>query len=358
MVMNLDKRQKMLVGVFVGVLLLWQGSGVLWGIFFGPIDSRNQSIAALDARLKEKGNARHKLELTERQTRIWQQRSLPPNPVIASTLYHHWILDLASSHKLERLTVTPKRIGTSSTSAVFTRIPISVTAECKMDQLCKFLYDFYRTDLMHKVTHLGLESLDSRTNPTLKISLELEGLSLASAKPRNTLFADKQDKAVSDAMAKKSLDTYDPLIAQNRFVRGYNGPPKPADPPAPPTAPFDSAPFTKLVATIETDGQWEAWLYDVSSNQQKKIYIGKDFEVAGIKGQVLDINRHSVTMKVKDKDWTLEVGDHLKQMVELKSEGTTTPPNTTAPVTATPETAPKATLTSPMTTGPSPPKAI
>ncbi len=318
--MNLDKRQKLLVGVFVGVLALWQGSGVLWGIFFGPFDRRNIDIASLDVKLKEQRDAKFKLDLAERRTRGWERRSLPPNPVVASTLYHHWILDLASSHELERLTVTPKRISTGATSAVFTRIPVSVTAECNMDQLCKFLYDFYRTDLMHKVTHLGVESLDYKGNPTLKVSLELEGLSLATAKSRNTLFGDKQDKAIADAMSKKSLDDYKSLTAQNRFVRGYNGPPKPIDPPAPPAAPFDSAPYTRLVASTEVDGQWEAWLYDATTNQRTVLNIGKEFEISGVKGLVLEIGNRFVKLKVKDKDWRLEMGDNLKQMVELKPD--------------------------------------
>lgn len=332
--MNLDKRQKLLVGVFAGVLFLWQGSGILWGIFFGPFDDRNNQITALDVKLKEKSDASHKLDLTERRMRTWERRSLPPEPVVASNLYHHWILDLASSHKLERLTVTPKRISSGASNAVFTRIPVSVTAECKMEQLCKFLYDFYRTDLMHKVTHLGIESLGFKDDPTLKVTLELEGLSLASAKKRNTLFADKQEKAVSDLMSKKSLDDYQSLTAQNRFIRGYNGPPKPIEAPPPPASPFDSAVYTKLIAVIEVDGQpdaSEAWLYDSSSNQRTILHAGKEFEIAGVKGEVLEFGKRHVKLKVKEKQWRLDMGENLKQMVELKSDPSTPAEGTKSP---------------------------
>lgn len=348
--MNLDKRQKVLLGIFAGVLLLWQGSGVFWGIFFGPFDERYKQIDVLDVRLTEKRDANHKLDLSERQMRTWERRSLPPNPVVASTLYHHWILDLANTHKLERLVVTPKKISSGATNLVFTRIPVSVTAECKMDQLCQFLYDFYRTDLMHKVTHLTVDSQDYKSNPTFKVTLELEGLSLTSAKSRTTLFADKQDKAIADAMARKTLDDYKLLTDQNRFVRGYNGPPKPFEPPPPPAAPFDSAPYTRLVASTHVDGQWEAWLYDATSNQRTVLTIGKEFEIAGVKGQVLEIGNRFVKLKVKDKNWRLDLGDNLKQMVEIK-------PEATAPsdATSTPATAPKTTV-SPVEVPPTAPK--
>lgn len=343
--MNLDKRQKVLVGIFAGVLLLWQGSGIFWGIFFGPFDDRYKQIDVLDALLKQKRKANDELELSERRMRIWERRSLPPNPVVASTLYHHWILDLANTHKLERLVVTPKKINSGATNLVFTRIPISVTAECKMDQLCKFLYDFYHTDLMHKVTQLAIESQDYKSNPTFKVTMELEGLSLASARSRTTLFADKQDKAVSDAMAKKTLDDYKDLTDKNRFVRGYNGPPAPIIPPAPPAAPFDSSPHVFLIASIiEPDGHSEAWLYDRSSNQRTVLLTGKDFEISGVKGKVLEIGKRSVKLKVRDKDWQLEVGENLKQMVELKADAAVPADGTAAP-SAEPPAAPKTTVT-------------
>lgn len=334
--MNLDKRQKILVGALAGILFLWQGSGVLWSIFFGPFDQRNTQIVALDEQLKKKKDAKFQLDLTAARTRIWERRSLPPDPHVASPLYHHWVLDLASKHHLEKLSVTPKRTSVGNTNQPFTRIPISVTAECKMDQLCQFLYDFYRTDLLHKVTHLGVESLDFKANPTLKVSLELEGLSLKGAPARRTLFTGKQETAVADVMSKKSLDDYKLLSAENRFVRGYNGPPKPPTPPAPPgppPTPFDSAPFTKLIGSVETEGSpAEAWLYDQSSNQRTVLTAGKDFEVAGVKGSVLEIGNRFIILKIKDKDWRLEMGDNLKQMTEIKPEApaTTTPASTPA----------------------------
>lgn len=349
MVMNLDKRQKMLVGAFVGVLVLWQGSGALWGIFFGPFDLRNIQMTALNVQLKKKQDAKHQLDLTERRTRSWERRSLPPNPVVASTLYHHWVLDLAEKHKLTKLSVTPKRLSTGVSNPVFTRIPVSVTAECKMDQLCQFLFDFYRTDLLHKVNHLGVESSDNRDNPTLKVSLELEGVSLASAKNRTTLFADKQSTAVSEAMSKKSIKDYESLYTTNRFVRGYNGPAKPVIPPAPPAAPFDSSPHVFLVASLEVNGQPEAWLYDRTSNQRTVLNNGKDFEISGVKGQVLEIGKRTVKLKVKEKNWQLEVGENLKQMIEVRAAGTPTaqPASTTVPsVTVPSATVPSATVPS------------
>ncbi len=337
--MNLDKRQKILVGCLAGFLFLWQGSGVLWGIVFGPFDQRSSQIASLDVELKKKQDAKFQLDITERRTRQWERRSLPPNADVASPLYHHWVLDLANKHRLAKLTVTPKRLSSAISNQVFTRIPVSVTAECKMDQLCQFLYDFYRTDLLHKVTHLGIESLDFKANPLLKVSLELEGLSLKSAPSRTTLFAGKQETSVSDAMSKKSLADYKSLTASNRFVRGYNGPPKPpappvkAAPPGPPPTPFDSSPHVILAGYSQVDDlPPQAWFYDRTINQDTVLKPGTDFEIAGVKGKVLEIHPRFVKLKIKDKDWRLEVGDSLKQMTEIKPEApaSTTPASTPA----------------------------
>lgn len=343
--MNLDKRQKILVGALAGVLLLWQGGGVVWKVVFGPISDRYATIAELDGKLKSQEDAKHKLDLAERQLKIAERRSLPPNPTVASNSYHFWILDLAAErHKFDRskLIVSPKKVNVSlgSTNGVYTRIPISMTAECKMDQLCRFLYDFYCADLMHKVTRLSIESQDFKADPTLKVNLEIEGLALTSAKNRNKLFADKQDKVVSDMMSKKALDDYKSLIDQNQFVRGYNGPPAPPAPPGPPPKPFDSAPYTRLVGVSETVGEPPvAYLYDATANKQQLLTPGQEFEIAGIKGKVLEIAviPRYVTMRVKDKDWRLDVGDSLKELIELKPAETAPATNpTTAPVISTP----------------------
>lgn len=315
----------MLVGGLIGVLLLWQGGGVLGNILFGPIYRRYANIAELDEKLKTQGAAKDRLDLTEHKMRLWERRSLPPNSTVASNKYYFWVRDLLLQHKFDeaKLVVTPAPLnsGFGAGNGIYTRIPISVTAECKMEQLCQFLYDFYRADLMHKVTRMAIESQDFKANPTLKVTLQVEGLALTSAKARGELFADKQDKSVSDFMAKKTFADYKPLVDKNRFVRGYNGPPPPPTPPGPPPTPFDAAPYTRLVTVWKDEGSpAEAWLYDSSSNKQLILTPGKEFEISGVKGQVLDIDVRAsyMTIRAKDKDWRLDLGDNLKQMVELK----------------------------------------
>lgn len=298
---------------------------MLGNILFGPVYRRYANIAELDEKLKTQGDAKDRLDLTEHKMRLWERRSLPPNPTVASNKYYFWVRDLLLQHKFDesKLVVNPAPLnsGFGAGNGVYTRIPISVTAECKMEQLCQFLYDFYRADLMHKVTRMAIESQDSKTNPTLKVTLQLEGLALTSAKARGELFADKQDKSVSDFMAKKTFADYKQLVDKNRFVRGYNGPPAPPAPPGPPPTPFDAAPYTALVAVWKDEGKpAEAWLRDASSNQQKILVPGQEFEFAGVKGRVLhvDVEGRFMTIRAKDKDWRLDLGDNLKQMVELK----------------------------------------
>lgn len=314
-VMKLDQRQKILVGALVGVLVLWQGSGAVWGLVFGPYNDRYSQIEILDQQLGKKQKAQRELEIAERRMRLFERRSLPAEPAVASTLYHHWLLDLAGKHEFERLVVTPKRIGVSFANQTFVPIPVSISAECTTEQLCHFLYEFYRTDLLHKVKHLGIESTEFSKDPKLKVVLDIEGLSLIKSPPRNRLFADKQEQQVAATMAKREFSEFERLIDKNHFVRGYNGPPKPPVLPSPPPPPFDSAPHVKLVACVEVEGaSAEAWLFDQSANKQVILSKGSSFEIAGVRGNVTDVAKDFVLLKVDQKDFRLELGSSLKEL--------------------------------------------
>jgi hypothetical protein len=315
--MKLDRRQKILVGILGGTLALFYLVPILWDLVFGPFNSRYQQIAALKEKLSEKETAKTKLELAERRLADADRRSLPSDP--SSLAYQVWLTELANQHKFTTLGVAPKSSNRNG-SEPFTRIRFTVTAHSKMKELCQFLYDFYRADLMHKVVNLVVKSTDTKSDPELDVTIEIEGLSMQSTKKRDSLFEGKQAQSVAGAMSKKNLNDYELLYVQNHFARGYDGPPKSAIPPAPPAAPFDSSPYVKYVGYVQFDGSEEAWLYDQTSNKNIVMKTGLDFEVAGVKATVVDVSKDFVTLKVKEKHWRLDQGDSLKQMKELGAD--------------------------------------
>ena len=354
-------RSKILLMAFVVLIVLWRGTGIVSGVVFGPLNDRAAQIANLTAQKDKLEAQQQQVEVSEHKLQRWKSQSLPPAAQIATTVYQHWLIDLASQAKLEAVSVSPSRVATGNqrASSVFQRIGVSVKAEGNMEQLCQFLYDFYRADLLQRVAHLDVESTAHTANPKMKFNLTIEGLAMKDTPPRSTLMTPAQLKNTAPGMKAKTLADYKSLIAESRFVRGYNGPPTPPRPtpppptPAPPTPPFDSAPYVKLVASIITDGRPEAWLFDQSSNKQIILTEGGSFEVAGVKGACTDIEDDYVRLTVNDKLWRLELGKNLKELQEVDANGKPMPASSTttpaAPGTATAPGTPTAAI--PATTG-------
>jgi len=351
---QLDKRQKVLAGILVGTLLLMWGVPTIWDAVFSPYNAKYAEIAALDERLEQKETAKEKLEVAEWRLKDSKRRSLPSDP--SSLAYQVWLTDLAKKHEFTALSVAPKP-ATRNGNEPFSRTRFSITAQCQMAELCRFLFDFYRTDLLHKVTAMSIKSLDAKTDPQLEVTVDIEGLSMQGTTKREILFEEKQEQAVAKAMAKKEFSDYETLYAKNRFSRGYNGPPKPIIPPPPPTPPFDSSPYVKYVGHVEVDGIGEGWLLDMTANKSTILKPGVEFEVAGVKATVVEVTPDYFTMTVKEKIWRVDHGESLKQMREIGVDGKPlTSPTVTVPTTVTPSTPaeikPESTTnTAPTTTG-------
>ncbi len=183
----MQRREKLLAAFLVAAIVIWQGGPLLSRVIFEPIDIRHAELDSLDQSIALKQTDQIVLARSERQLADWQSRSLPPDPLVAQRLYQGWLTDAAQSAGFSALKVTPQR--RTQRDDAFTAVEVSVTAEATLDQVSLFLYRFYRTDLLHRVTSLDLQSKKNQGNPPLRITLTAEGLALADAAPRSRLFA-------------------------------------------------------------------------------------------------------------------------------------------------------------------------
>jgi hypothetical protein len=357
--MQLDKRQKILAGALGGTVALFWGLPIIWDLVFGPFTFRYQQIDALKNTLNEKETAQHKLDISERLLANADRRSLPSDQ--SSLAYQVWLTELANKHNFTSVGVAPKPPNQNNNEP-FLRTRITVTGHCKMKDLSEFLYNFYRTDLLQKVTNLTVKTSEAKSDPELEVTIDIEGLSMKTTKKRDSLFEGKQAESVSDLMAKKSMSDYELLYKQNRFARGYNGPTKATVAPAP-VVPFDSLPYIKYVGYTgfaDDEQSAEGWLLDQTTGKNRFLKVGSDFEAAGIKATVTEITGGYITFKIKDKTWRVEQGDSLKQMQELSSDGKPIGPKPTAPMTpATPASSTPTPPTSPAgAPGSAPPSSV
>jgi len=82
----------------------------------------------------------------------------------------------------------------------------------------------------------------------------------------------------------------------------------------------DIAQYTFLTAAISADDQWQAWLYDRSSNTRLVLHEGGPFEYGGIEASVVEIRRDFVLLQIADVNWKLELGKNLRSLIKLETD--------------------------------------
>lgn len=205
---KMNPRERMLailLGVFVAGYLLWP---MVRGYLITPIESRYDELAKLDEDIVGK----KKLELLTladaAQIGIWQSRSLPPDPLDAQRAYLGWMVDLATHAGLETPVVTTTQpVGHGG---VYSTISVDIVAEAEFDTLVRFLFLAQRTDLMHRVARIELDSTGRSTNDPLEVHIVTEGCALSDAEPRSVLFPRTQ---LADA-AGKNVDQFVPSTTE------------------------------------------------------------------------------------------------------------------------------------------------
>lgn len=155
-----------------------------------PISDKKQQIANLDQQIEDAQRQVDSIDRARFTLARWKSMSPPPNPNDAQRLYKEWIRDLVTivgfdDPVIEPGSLAPKRLGRRM---LYTTVPVTVKGKTTFPRLCRFLYYFHRTELMHRVADLSIESEGNEGNPKMKIKLICEALALSDAQPRSHLF--------------------------------------------------------------------------------------------------------------------------------------------------------------------------
>ncbi|HEY3968600.1 MAG TPA: hypothetical protein VGM05_28890 [Planctomycetaceae bacterium] len=316
----MNQREKLLAGGLLAAVGLWQGSVQFQNFVVAPVAERQTEIDSRRERISKKDIEVAKSQAAVRKYKEWKQRSLPPDPINAISLYQNWLVELANKAKLTEISVIAKPSENKSKGDVYALVSADIKAQGKLSQVRDFLYEFRNSALLHRVTRLTLTSKQPTGDPAILLSMTVEGLSLKEATPRSTLFSDPKLAELVKDPAAKPKDAYDVVAKKSLFVRGYNGPPKstgggtsrPAEPPD-----EDPRQFVRLTATFSNGGDFDATLYDPTTNKYTDLSAGSEFKVAGVEGKVVSVSNDSVVLEIKQEKFRLVIGRNLTELEKL-----------------------------------------
>ena len=187
------KRLMLIAGGSLGVLI---GYYLLNWTVFTPIKTQKKKIENLDTDLASYQNQSDMLDIARLRLAQWGATSPPPNPNDAQRLYKQWIRDLVNiagfvDPEVESRSQTSKQRGRLK---IYTSVPVTVKGKITFPQLCRFLYYFHRTNLMHRIADLDVRSDGNEGNPLMTVRMTCEAIAMASARRRQQLFPETKLK--------------------------------------------------------------------------------------------------------------------------------------------------------------------
>lgn len=149
----------------------------------------------------------------------WRRRSLPSDVEIGRTLYQNWLQEVANKSSF-RGTKIETGSGQSK-RGVYEEFRYTIRVQTTLEQLTHFLYDFYKTGHLHKISSLLINPLGNSKD--LDLTITVEALSLTDTEPSRR---DKLTSEPGNRLLRRSFDEYSKIIVYRNIFVAYT-PPKP-----------------------------------------------------------------------------------------------------------------------------------
>ena len=173
----MQQREKVLAIALGGVVLLWAGSGIVMPLVRGPIDRRENELAAA-TRESEKATAEEDTVFTAVGDLAKRRRvALGGDPLSAQRAYLSWLTDLATTAGWSDVVLRPDQITPLDDGV--DRIGVSGSAVATPRQLADFLARYDAAELLHDLSRLTLETESTAPNAPIEIDLASQAIVMA-----------------------------------------------------------------------------------------------------------------------------------------------------------------------------------
>jgi Tfp pilus assembly protein PilO len=290
----MKKRERLLM-VIVGVMVAGYLGHMLFNrLLQAPLAAKYERVEKLKRDITKKQGQLRRARQASAKLAGWQEQSLPSNQERAASLYQEWLLDLVGKAGLK----TPNVDSGAPVvrKGVYSMIPFSIRGRGTIEQLTRFLYEFYSANHLHQVTRINITPVPKSNE--LDLSLAIEALALVDANDATKLSGER-----SERLASVEWGAYRPIVDRNLFGQT--------------AAELDPADFAFLTAILDVDGVPQAWLTVRTTGEILKLRPGQAFEVGQFRGTVAEITSPDIVIDSDEERWLLTLGEKLSQATAL-----------------------------------------
>jgi len=347
-----------------GIFAVGFGIFIAGSRFYEGITERSTQLESLQL---EDGNLTSKLTRLQKQKKEvdnWRAISMPGDLSSSSMMYKGFLQEMMLKHKFTlKSFADPNRISTGGRQGAApptSHISYDVVFESTLDQLLRFLQEFYAVNVPHLIKNIAIEPLGRGAETKLSVTMKVDVLAMSNTTIRHSVMANPTATIalLESMMAMKRLPggllfglsqlTQTGLFGNSRLAskakpdREYAtmlqknvfaglAPRGSAQAPGGPKQPDkDILKFTQLTSITANNVTEEALLRVRKTNKYVKLRAEggvNDFEIRDgentlvLKGKVLAIKPRDLVFEWKGKAYLLHIGEFVEEA--LKKELTT-----------------------------------
>lgn len=243
------------------------------------------------------------------QAGYYLNRSLPQPTQAGQTLYHTWLLELIAYCEFEQNAVTR---GNQQRGNAYLSFPFSVRARCSLDQLSRFLYEFYWYPYLHKIVALQVRPVEQ--TELVDVSIQIEAIYVPPFQTNTQPpLLNRLPEGIWRRLSSGTLPTYtEPIESRNllQFSRGG----------------IDDSDFARVTAISYVDGDPEVWITLRTSDKKLAVRKGDRFRVGSFFATLVDVEETDVIFETSERNgqlplrWIVGVGEYLKDATAIPPE--------------------------------------
>jgi hypothetical protein len=254
------------------------GAAVLFGAMRGferyrkNVADNEQTATKAATALDDAKFAMQRGQKADQRLRDLDRRSLPTDPDVAESLYQDWLRKQLTEAGLQEVQVTDKTYNRRN--ANFSEITTEAKASGQVEQFTAFLYKFYASPHLHRISGATLTPSDNGAK--LAIVLTVDALVLPEATRKSELSKAEPQKLPRPRMRSKRASPA--ATCSSRTPRA--------------PIPMRASPASAKLSGIISDGKggFLLWVTTESPAKTRKFRIGDKLDYGSFKGKLVELD--------------------------------------------------------------------
>ncbi|TWU65642.1 hypothetical protein [Crateriforma conspicua] len=294
----MNARTRLLLILMSVVGLVWMADAGYRNLIEGPAADRERELDRLTRQVAETQDSIIKTSKAADVLAVLEQFSLPYDPELARAAYQDWLLGLVQQAEMTGASVdasqpAPVKIkdrDSKRQKEIYVRYNYSLRARGNLQQVTKFLYLFYRSGHLHKISSISLNPVGGGRSVDMSLAVEAIGLSRCERKGELSPYA-------ATRLTHDPFQDYLTIARRNLFSRGGDS---------------VLAKTTVTAVTVSSDGVAEAWI-SLPDNETSVLRRGQSVETEAHVIEVVDVLDRQVLLDVDGQVITVRAGETLAE---------------------------------------------